>query len=158
MDDGRYLGRPSGVDGLMKQPLVALGVFGLMAAVSCGRAAAPSAASTIVLHEADAGKTFNVHGGDTIRVVLVDKYPVPGSSLVWTVLASPDSVLKAGAWSRSDQVRDSGPGRTDTYTADFTAVAAGQAKLDAKGATSCEAMAKSGCPDQALSFTIVVGR
>jgi hypothetical protein len=37
-------------------------------------------------------------------------------------------------------------------------VAAGQAKLDAKGATSCEAMAKSGCPDQALSFTIVVGR
>ena len=35
---------------------------------------------------------------------------------------------------------------------------AGQAKLDAKGATSCEAMAKSGCPDQALSFTIMVGR
>jgi hypothetical protein len=55
-------------------------------------------------------------------------------------------------------VHDSGPGRTDTYTADFTAVSAGQAKLDAKGATSCEAMAKSGCPDQALSFTIVVGR
>jgi len=73
-------------------------------------------------------------------------------------LASPDSVLKAGAWTRSDQVRDSGPGRTDTYTAEFKAVAAGQAKLDAKGVTSCEAMAKSGCPDQALSFTIVVGR
>ncbi|HEY8815199.1 MAG TPA: hypothetical protein VIP57_08875 [Candidatus Dormibacteraeota bacterium] len=142
----------------MKQTLVALGVLGLMAGVSCGGASAQPAGSTIVLREADAGKTFNVHGGDTIRVILIDKYPVPGSSLVWTVLASPDSVLKAGAWSRSAQVRDSGPGRTDTYTADFTAAAAGQAKLDAKGATSCEAMAKTGCPDQALSFTVMVGR
>jgi hypothetical protein len=142
----------------MKNTLIALGVFGLMAAVSCGGAAAPAAASTIVLHDSDAGKTFNVHGGDTVRVVLTDKYPVPGSSLVWTVLASPDSVLKAGAWSRSAQVRDSGPGRTDTYTADFKAVAAGQAKLDAKGATSCEAMAKPGCPDQAFTITVVVAR
>jgi len=142
----------------LKQTFVALGVLGLVAAVSCGGTPAQPTANTIVLHEADAGKTFNVHGGDTIRVILVDKYPVPGSSLVWTVRASPDSVLKAGGWSRSSQVRDSGPGRTDTYTADFTAVAAGRAKVDAKGATSCEAMAKTGCPDQALGFTVVVGR
>jgi hypothetical protein len=142
----------------MKHTLVALGVLGLVAAVSCGGAPAQAAATTIVLHEADAGKTFNVHGGDTIRVVLTDTYPVPGSSLVWTVLASPTSVLKAGAWSRSAQVRDSGPGRTDTYTADFSAVAAGSGKLDANGARSCEAMAKPGCPDQTLSFTIVVTR
>ena len=142
----------------MKQTLGALGVFGLMAAVSCGGAPAQAAASTIVIHQTDQGKTFNVHGGDTIRVVLVDQYPVPGSSLVWTVLASPPSVLKAGAWSRSAQVRDSGPGRTDTYTADFKAIAAGQGKLDAKGATSCEAMAKPACPDKAFSITIVVSR
>ena len=154
----RYLGGPGVVNGRMKQTLVTLGVFGLMAAVSCGGAPAQAAARTIVLHETDAGKTFNVHGGDTVRVVLVDKYPVPGSSLVWTVLASPTGVLKAGAWSRSPQVRDSGPGRTDTYTADFSAVGAGQGKLDAKGATSCEAMAKPACPDQAFSVTIVVTR
>ncbi|HEY8633880.1 MAG TPA: hypothetical protein VIO34_02850 [Candidatus Dormibacteraeota bacterium] len=63
-------------------------------------------------------------------------------------------MLKAGAWSRSAQVRDSGPGRTDTYTAEFLAASAGQAVLDANGV----AMAKSGCPDQHFTITVVVGR
>jgi hypothetical protein len=141
----------------MKQTLVALGVFGVMAAVSCGGAAA-NTATTIVFKQADAGKTFNVRGGDTVRLVLVDTYPVPGSSLVWTVAALPAGVLKAGSENRSPQVRDAGPGRTDTYTAEFVAVSAGQATLDAKGATTCEAMAKSGCPDQHFTITVVVGR
>jgi hypothetical protein len=141
----------------MKQTLVALGVFGVMAAVSCGGTPA-NAATTIVLKQTDAGKTFNVHGGDTVRLVLVDTYPVPGSSLVWTVAASPAVVLKAGTENRSPQVRDAGPGRTDTFTAEFLAVSAGQATLDAKGATTCEAMAKPGCPDQDFTITVVVGR
>jgi hypothetical protein len=51
-----------------------------------------------------------------------------------------------------------GPGRADTYTADFRAISAGQALLDAKGATTCEAMAKSNCPDQHFTITVVVGR
>ena len=72
--------------------------------------------------------------------------------------ANAAGVLKAGAWSRSAQVRDSGPGRTDTYTAEFLAASAGQAVLDANGATSCVAMAKSGCPDQHFTITVVVGR
>jgi hypothetical protein len=141
----------------MKQTLVAVGVFGVMAAASCGGTPA-TAVTMIVLTQTDAGKTFNVHGGDTVRVVLVDTYPVPGSSLVWTVGASPAAVLKAGSQNRSPQVRDAGPGRTDTYTAEFIAVGAGQATLDAKGATTCEAMAKSGCPDQHFTITVVVGR
>jgi hypothetical protein len=141
----------------MKQTLLALGVFGLLAAVSCGGAAAVSP-TTVVLKETDAGKTFNIHGGSTVRVVLTDNYPVPGSSLVWTVAASPTAVLKAGAENRTAQVRTGGPGRTDTYTADFLAVGAGQAVLDAKGATTCEAMAKSGCPDQHFTITVVVTR
>jgi len=141
----------------MKQTLVALGVFGLMAAVSCGGTPA-NAVTTIVLKQTDAGKTFNVHGGDTVRVVLVDTYPVPGSSLVWTVTASPAGVLKALSENRSAQVRDAGPGRTDTYRVEFLAASAGQAVLDAKGATTCEAMAKSGCPDQHFTITVVVGR
>lgn len=142
----------------MKQILVALGVFGVVTAVSCGGASATPAASTIVLHQTDSGKTFNVHGGDTVRVVLVDTYPVPGSSLVWSVAASPSGVLQPGTENRSPQVRGSGPGRTDTYTAEFLAVSAGQAVLDAKGATTCEAMAKSGCPDQHFTINVVVGR
>jgi hypothetical protein len=141
----------------MKQTLVALGVFGVMAAVSCGGTPA-TAVTTIVLHQSDAGKTFNVHGGATVRVVLDDTYPVPGSSLVWTMTSAPASVLKFGSENRSPQVRASGPGRTDTYTADFLALGAGQAVLDAKGATTCEAMAKSGCPDQHFTITVVVGR
>lgn len=153
----RYPGRPTTVNSRMKQTLVALGVFGLMAAASCGGTTA-TAGTTIVLKQTDAGKTFNVHSGDTVRVVLVDTYPVPGSSLVWTVAASPAGVLKAGAWSRSAQVRDSGPGRTDTYTAEFLAASASRAVLDASGATTCEAMAKSGCPDQHFTITVVVGR
>jgi hypothetical protein len=141
----------------MKQTLVALGVFGVIAAVSCGGTPA-TAATTIVLHQVDAGKTFTVHGGDTVRVVLIDTYPVPGSSLVWTATGAPAGVLKFVSENRSPQVRGSGPGRTDTYSADLLAVSAGQAVLDAKGATTCEAMAKSGCPDQHFTITIVVGR
>jgi hypothetical protein len=141
----------------MKQTLVAIGVVGLMAAVACGGAPAQANGSTVVLHQTDGGKTFNVRGGDTVRVELIDTYPVPGSSLVWNVSGSPANILKAGTVGRSPQVRN-GPGRTDDYTANFLAVGAGLAVLDANGATTCEAMAKPNCPDQHFTITVVVTR
>lgn len=141
----------------MKRILVTLGVLAIAVTGACGGVPGPGGGTTIVLHQADAGKTFNVRGGDTVRIVLDDNYPVPGSSLVWTVASSPATVLQPGATTRSPQVRN-GPARTDTYTADFRAVSAGQAVLDAKGATTCEAMAKSSCPDQHFTITVVVGR
>jgi predicted secreted protein len=141
----------------MKHTLVTLSLFAVMAVVACGGTPAPAGGATILLHLSDAGKTFNVHGGDTVRIVLDDNYPVPGSSLVWNVSSSPASVLELGTVTRSKQV-SSGPGRTDTYTAEFHAVSAGQAVLDAKGATTCEAMAKPACPDQHFTITVVVGR
>jgi hypothetical protein len=141
----------------MKTILATLGVFGVMAAGACGGAPAQRAGSTVVLHEADAGKTFTVHGGDKVQIVLTDTYPVPGSSLVWNVAGSPVTVLKAGTANRTPQVRN-GPGRTDTYTADFLAVGAGQAVLDAKGARTCEAMQPSACLDQHFTITVVVAR
>ena len=141
----------------MKRTLLTLGVFALTTAAACGGVPGPAAGTTIVLHQTDAGKTFNVRGGDTVRVVLDDNYPVPGSSLVWTVVSSPATILQPGTASRTQQVKN-GPGRTDTYTAEFHAVSAGQAVLDAKGATTCEAMAKSNCPDQHFTITVVVGR
>lgn len=98
-----------------------------------------------------------MRGGDTVRIILADNYPVPGSSLVWNVGSSPTSILEPGAVTRSPQVR-SGPGRTDTYTADFHAISAGQAVLDANGATTCEAMAKQNCPDRQFTITVVVTR
>jgi hypothetical protein len=142
----------------MKGILVTLGVLAITLAGACGGVPSPAGGITIVLHQTDAGKTFNVRGGDTVRIVLDDTYPVPGSSLVWTVASSPATILQAGATSRSPQVKTSGPGRTDTYTAEFHAISAGQALLDAKGATTCEAMAKSSCPDQHFTITVVVGR
>jgi hypothetical protein len=141
----------------MKGILVTLGVLAITVTGACGGVPAPAGGTTIVLHQTDAGKTFNVRGGDTVRIVLDDTYPVPGSSLVWTVASSPAAILQPGATTRSPQVRN-GPGRTDTYTADFRAISAGQALLDAKGATTCEAMAKSNCPDQHFTITVVVGR
>jgi hypothetical protein len=140
-----------------KTILVTLGVFAIAAASACGAPSTPAVASTIVLHQTDAGKTFNVHGGDTVRIVLADNYPVPGSSLVWNVSGAPTTVLQPGAAVRSPMIK-SGPGRTDTYTAEFRAIGAGQAVLDAKGVTSCEAMAKSNCPDQHFTITVVVAR
>jgi hypothetical protein len=141
----------------MKGLLVTLGVLAVAVTGGCGSVPGPAGGTTIVLHQTDAGKTFNVRGGDTVRIVLDDMYPVPGSSLVWTVASSPATVLQPGSTTRSPQVRN-GPGRTDTYTADFRAISAGQAVLDAKGATTCEAMAKSSCPDQHFTITVIVGR
>ena len=139
----------------MKVMLVTLGVLAVTVTGACGGVPARAGGTTIVLHQTDAGKTFNVLGGDTVRIVLNDTYPVPGSSLVWTVASLPATILEPRATTRSPQVRN-GPGRTDTYTADFRAISAGQAVLDAKGATTCEAMAKSSCPDQHFTITVVV--
>jgi FtsP/CotA-like multicopper oxidase with cupredoxin domain len=141
----------------MKGILVTLSVFVIVAAGACGGVPAPASGGTVLLSDSDAGKTINVRGGDTVRIVLTDNYPVPGSSLVWNVAGSPASVLEPGAVNRTPQVR-SGPGRTDTYTAEFHAITAGQAVLDAKGATTCEAMAKPNCPDQHFTITLIVGR
>jgi hypothetical protein len=55
----------------MKAILSALGVFVIASVGACG-GAAPISSTTIVLHQTDAGKTFNVHGGDTVRIVLDD--------------------------------------------------------------------------------------
>jgi predicted secreted protein len=141
----------------MKGILTSLGVLAITAAGACGGMPVPAGGTTIVLHQTDAGKTFNVRGGDTVKIVLHDNYPVPGSSLVWTVASSPATILQPGAASRTPKVKN-GPGRTDTYTAEFHAVSAGQAVLEAKGATTCEAMAKSSCPDQHFTITVIVGR
>jgi predicted secreted protein len=153
----RYLDRAGIVNGGMKGLLVALSVFVIAAVSACGGTPAPVAATTILLHQSDAGKTFSVRGGDTVRITLDDNYPVPGSSLVWNVASSTASILQPGTVTRSPQVR-SGPGRTDTYTAEFRAMTAGQAVLAAKGATTCEAMAKTNCPDQQFTITVVVTR
>jgi hypothetical protein len=90
----------------------------LIVAVACGSAAATPASRTIDLVEKDAGSTVQVRAGDSVRVQLVESFPVPGSSLVWDVTSSDPAVLSVIKADRTPQAR-SGPGGTDTYTAFF---------------------------------------
>jgi predicted secreted protein len=135
--------------------VLALIVLGATSAACGGATGSTAAGSTVVLGQSDAGRTIQVRTGDTIKVTLQEDFPVPGSSLVWDVSSLDTSVLQAATVTRSPQVR-SGPGGQDTYTAEFRAVASGQAALDAHGTTSCEAMAKQFCPDRDFTITVVV--
>ena len=139
----------------MRLAILNLAVIALVAITSCGLVTTRAPGSTVVLGQADAGRTVQVKVGDTVRVTLEEDVPVPGSSLVWNVTSLEPSVLRRGPVIRSPQVR-SGPATHDTYMADFGAIAAGQAVLDARGATSCEAMAKQNCPDRDFKITVVV--
>jgi hypothetical protein len=127
----------------------------LIGAVACSSPAATPASRTIDLAEKDAGTTVQVRAGDTVRVQLVESFPVPGSSLLWEVTSSDPAVLSVIKAERTPQAR-SGPGGTDTYTAFFSTAGAGQATLTAHGATTCEAMAKQSCPDRNFTVSVVV--
>jgi predicted secreted protein len=123
--------------------------------VACGSAAVAPAGRTVDLGEKDAGSTVQVRAGDTLRMQLVESFPVPGSSLVWDVTSSDPAVLSVIKAERTPHAR-SGPGGTDTYIVLFDASRAGQASLNAHGATSCEAMAKQSCPDRTFTVMVVV--
>ena len=131
--------------------LAALAFAGLVA--GCG-AVTHAAGSTVDLGEQDAGRTVQVSVGDTVRIKLVEDRPVPGSSVTWAVTSSLPVVLQAGTVTREPATVT--PVGSDTYTAEFLALTAGQALLDAHGTTSCEAMAKAYCPDRAFQITVVV--
>jgi hypothetical protein len=116
--------------------------------------ATPAVPRQLVLTQPDAGRPVTVHRGDTVEVSLEDSKPVPGSSLIWNVTSSDAGVLQPGAVHRSLP-----PGAVTghgTYTADFTAVAPGQARLVATGQRKCEAMADASCPPQQLVFPVGV--
>lgn len=129
---------------------------GLLAAcvLGCGSASMPAAPQTRVVGEADAGKTVQARIGDLVQVKLVESFPLPGSSLVWDVSSSAPSVLAPGSVTRDPAERPR-IGQV-AYTAEFTAKASGQAQLIARGSTTCEAMAKPGCPNRDFTVTVVV--
>jgi hypothetical protein len=139
----------------MRLAMVGLVVFAMAAMSGCGGMPAHAPSSTVVLGQADAGRTVQVKVGDTVRVTLEDDYPVPGSALVWNVTSLEPAVLRPGPVTRSPQVR-TGPGAHDTYSADFNATTVGKATLVAHGTTSCEAMLKQSCPDREFNITVVV--
>ena len=149
----RYVLGRSDVISSMRRMAIAVAALAFAGVVSCGTAT-HAAGTTVGLTQQDAGRTVQVRVGDTVRVTLTEDRPVPGSSLSWDVTSSLASVLQAGAVTRNPPAIT--PVGKDTYTADFLALAAGQAVLDAHGATSCEAMAKAFCPDRDFKITVVV--
>lgn len=129
----------------------ALAALGLAA---CGARAVRLAHAHIQLHQSDDGRTIGVRSGDTIELVLVESRPVPGSGTVWTASSTDQRVLSLTSAHR-DPAKIT-PVGSDSYIADFHAAAAGRAGIQAMGATSCEAMVKSACPDRSFSVTIDV--
>jgi hypothetical protein len=107
----------------------------------------------VKLTAADFGHSDLIPVGSTVQVTLQDQFPVPGSSLVWNVTSSNPAVLSL----RSQSSPSFAPaGGNLPYTASFLARSPGTATLLANAATTCEAMAKSSCPDQNYTITIKV--
>ena len=134
--------------------LALLGFFSVLLA-ACGAAPRPADGAVITVTLGEARTTVQARVGDTVRVVLDEAFPVPGSSLVWSVASSDASILSPGP--TSGQPSPAPNVKKFTYRADFSASAAGQALLLAHGVTSCEAMAKSSCPDKDFQVTVTVG-
>jgi hypothetical protein len=139
---------------VMKSSITAALLGLVFALCACGSATQQAAAgATIDLGQAQAGQTVHAKVGDMLRVKLDDRFPVPGSSTVWTVRSSDATVLPV----QTETVPSPRPGLgTVRYEADFLAAAGGTAVLNARGATTCEAMAKQSCPDQTFTITVIV--
>lgn len=96
----------------------------------------------LVLTAKDFGKVITVAPGSTIEVRLTEEHPVAGSSSTWHASSTDLAVLKLAKESRDPAPRPVG---SDTYMADFTAVAAGSAVIRAANPRTCEAMNPAAC-------------
>lgn len=139
---------------------LATAVMAALLSVACGSpsAGSPGPGSTatptpIRVTETDFGQTIRASQGQSVEVELIDRRPVPGSSLVWSVSSTDAAVLEL----KSELPGVAAPMKDSVYRAWFVARRAGTAKIHAAGATTCEAMLKSGCPDRSADVTIQVG-
>jgi hypothetical protein len=130
-------------------------------AAACGAASGrpgqppPTAGPRVVLQQQDAGRTIVVARGTTVELQLqelLSAHPPPATgSLTWDATTSATSVLSLTSVQR--QVNPGG--RFDVYIADFSARAAGSARLTASGTQTC-ASAQAACPQPSLTFDVVV--
>ena len=125
--------------------------FALLAVVIVGCGSAGVATGTgggsggpqhLVLTAKDFGRVITVTSGSTIEVRLTEEHPLPGSSSTWQATSTDAAVLKLAKESRDPAPRPVG---NDTYQADFTAVAAGSAVIQAANPHTCEAMNPAAC-------------
>jgi hypothetical protein len=131
---------------------VGLVVATLVLGGCAGLAGGPGA--QVTLHEEDAGRTISVQVGDTITVDLMDRFFVPGSSIVWDADTSDARVLQ-----RARTSRESPPAIMNAqahYSAVFWAVGSGTAQIRLVGTARCEAMNPAYCPGHGGSITVQV--
>lgn len=138
----------------MKRPLIA----GLVGLVACGAPGHPNHDSVpppaVVLHESDFGRTITLAVGQEIRLQLIDARPVPGSSTTWDASSSLPAVLEV-----TNQVHERTAAAGDgSYVATLVARAPGSAAIDVRGLTTCEAMAKTSCPDRTAVIAVRIVR
>jgi predicted secreted protein len=127
-------------------------VPGLLALSACGVLAGSQ--SELTLHQQDSGRHYTVHVGDTVKVDLLDTFPVPGSSTVWTADTSDATVLTRVSTTRERPA--SIMGSQAHYIATFKAQKSGDATIKLVGAASCEAMNPAFCPQPSGSIALTV--
>lgn len=111
-------------------------------------------ASQVSVHEVDFGRSISIQVGDTLKVDLMDRFFVPGSSIIWTADSSNADVLE-----RTSVTRENPPAIMNAqahYIAVFKAIGKGEATIVATGATSCEAMNPAYCQQHAGTISVAV--
>jgi len=131
---------------------LALLLPGVLALSACTVVAASQ--PELTLHQQDSGRHYTVHVGDTVRVDLLDTFPVPGSSTVWTADSSNPSVLSRTSTSRETPA--SIMGGQAHYIATFKARKSGEATIQLTGAARCEAMNPAFCPQPSGAIALTV--
>jgi len=131
------------------------GALSAFAVAACGSVARPAPPPLVVIHQSDFIETVrqvDITPGQEVHLVLSDRRPVTGSSLIWTARTEDPAIL---AFVR-EQRTAAAPGRDGTYMAVFMAKALGTTRILIAGATTCEAMPKVSCPDRSAQIAVTV--
>ncbi|GAC1479262.1 MAG: hypothetical protein PVSMB9_02650 [Candidatus Dormibacteria bacterium] len=121
---------------------------------ACGAVVLGAPNPPLTLHQRDFGHSYSIHAGDSVRLELVDTFPVPGSSVVWNADSADPSILTRVAATRGtpSSIANSKAG----YVVVFKAIKSGQATIEAVGTASCEAMNPAFCPQPSGSIAITI--
>jgi hypothetical protein len=130
-----------------------LAIIGAVILGGC-TAQASGSASEVTVNEQDFGHSISIHVGDTVKVDLLDKFYVPGSSVIWSADTSNANVLQRISTSR--QTPPVIMNAQAHYVAVFKAIARGTATIQATGAASCEAMNPAFCPQQSGTISVAI--
>ena len=107
---------------------------------SCGHTESDAALN---LNANQAGGTFHIHLGQVVKVTLVERFGVPGSSIRWSADSSNGGVL---ARTSTTEARPAAlTNATYPIVIEFKAADSGRADIEATTHATCEAMSPAYC-------------